>query len=112
MQGIVRIAQGPDAGRCYPLGRNQKLTVGRGVENAICLNDAQVSRSHCEIAYSGNRVVVSDVGSGSVTFVNGAQLQGEHSLEPGDIIAVGQTQLTFQWSDADQKPTETYRARG
>ena len=108
MLGTLAIIQGPDQGRSHSFGRQQKLTIGRGTNNAIRLNDSQASRVHCEVAYDGDRVVVTDAGSSSGTWVNGVQIKAPRDIQPGDVIVVGETHLAFQWSDADQHPTEAW----
>lgn len=111
MLGQLNIIQGPDQGRSHAFGRQQKLTIGRATNASICLNDPQASRLHCEIAYEGERVTVTDAGSAGGTWVNGVQIQAPQDIQPGDVIVVGKTYLTFQWSDDDQKSTVAWDAR-
>jgi hypothetical protein len=37
--------------------------------------------------------------------VNGTPIRTPQELRAGDVIVVGQTELSFQWSDDDQMPT-------
>ncbi len=109
MLGVLTVTQGPDQGRRHSFGRQQKVTIGRATNASICLTDALASRLHCEASYEGERVVVADTNSASGTRVNGKQIQAPQELRPGDVVVVGQTQLTFQWSDADEKSTEAWQ---
>ena len=74
------------------------VSVGRLPECTIPLNDANVSRRHCEIHAVGSAFVVVDSGSTNGTKVNGLRIQGEHVLSDEDIISVGSTHLRFEAS--------------
>ncbi len=71
------------------------LTVGRGLDNDIILEDTRVSRHHAQLRYRGRRFWVADVGSTNGTFVNGEQVE-ERSLRDGDVISLGGLELTFK----------------
>ena len=109
MLGALQITEGPDKGRSHFFGRQKKVTIGRAVDAAVCLKDAQASRMHCEVYYEGERVMVSDAGSSTGTWVNGNQIWSPQELRAGDVILVGQTKLTFQWVDTDQNTTEAWQ---
>ncbi|HUG90241.1 MAG TPA: FHA domain-containing serine/threonine-protein kinase [Planctomycetaceae bacterium] len=91
----LAITSGPDQGRTVPLSDGQKILIGRGQEATLQLSDPRASRKHCQVKADGPRVVVSDAGSSSGTFVNGRQVQ-EAELKPGDVIRVGDTELAFR----------------
>jgi pSer/pThr/pTyr-binding forkhead associated (FHA) protein len=40
--------------------------------------------------------MVEDLHSTNGTYVNGERLAGSHRLQPGDVITIGQTQLTYE----------------
>ncbi len=104
MIGTLKVVQGPDQGRTFSFGK-RPVTIGRGLTNGIVLNDPEVSRTHCEIAWQGERVLVTDTGSGGGTWINGERLTGAREIQPGDVLAVGASHLAFQWSRDDEKPT-------
>lgn len=108
MLALLTVTVGPEQGHCRYFGRQNKVTIGRATNATICLTDAQASRIHCEVSYDGDRVVVTDAGSATGTFVNGTQIRAPQELRAGDVILVGQTQLSFAWSDTDQSPTEAW----
>ncbi len=64
------------------------VVVGRSDEADVCLGDAWVSRSHCEIDVVDDSLVVRDLGSRNGTFVNGSRIEVSPLL-PGDELMVG-----------------------
>jgi FHA domain/Protein of unknown function (DUF3662) len=71
--------------------------VGRAAENAIRLDDSSVSRLHCSVALWDNGIVmIADLGSANGTFINGQPLGRDEArpLSPGDVIRVGDLELT------------------
>ena len=71
------------------------VTVGRGLNNDIILEDARVSRTHAQIRYRARRFWVADVGSTNGTYVNGAAVE-EQALKHGDVISLGGLEIGFQ----------------
>ena len=72
--------------------------VGRTGGNAVWLDDASVSRLHCSIGlHSNGEIVVADLGSANGTLVNDQLLDERHAhqLEVGDVITVGDFNLTI-----------------
>ncbi|KJS75234.1 MAG: hypothetical protein JL56_08360 [Desulfotomaculum sp. BICA1-6] len=75
---------------------NQELTViGRREICDIYLSDVGISRKHAVITRSGNHFVISDQASSNGTYVNGIRITSQ-VLEPGDVIKMGSTVLTFK----------------
>jgi len=75
---------------------NQALTViGRREICDIYLADVGISRKHAVITRSGNQFVISDQASSNGTYVNGIRISSQ-VLEPGDVIKMGSTVLTFK----------------
>ena len=73
------------------------LEVGREAGLGLSLiNESTVSRRHAEIARSGARVTVKDLGSTNGTFVNGARVQGEVEVTPGDTVQFGAVKFRFE----------------
>jgi len=72
-----------------------KSYVGRSRDNAIHLDDPQISRHHAEITWDGMRCMVTDLGSRNGTFVNGRRLTPNwpETLRPGDRISFGTTSV-------------------
>lgn len=85
---------GPKAGEEFALDGDE-LVIGRAAENAISIPDTSVSRRHAQIKRVGGGWVVSDLGSGNGTLVNGDPVEEERTLANGDVLACGDTELTF-----------------
>ena len=82
-------------------GREQRLdartlTLGRGQDNDIALDDDFASARHARIEPRRDGVWVSDAGSTNGTFLNGARLSKPRKLEPGDVIRIGNTDLRYE----------------
>lgn len=74
---------------------HERLSIGRGRGNDVVVPDETASGSHCQLIRAGERVMVEDVGSANGTWVNGVRLQAHQTLNVGDIITVGKTELRF-----------------
>jgi hypothetical protein len=86
----------PGGTHMIPLESTQ-LTIGRGLNNDIILEDTRVSRHHAQLRYRARRFWVADLGSTNGTFVNDEQV-AERSLRDGDVISLGGLELTFKES--------------
>lgn len=73
--------------REVPLNR-AKSVIGRRDDCQIRIPLSSVSRQHCELVQSGDRLSVRDLGSSNGTFVNREKVV-EKVLKPGDLLAVG-----------------------
>ena len=106
MFGLLEVIHGPDKGRTFTLAKGRTLQLGRARSTAAGLSDPQVSRIHCRLEVGEGQVVVADAGSVGGTWVNGERVE-RHDLQAGDVIRIGETQLSFRWTDVDEKRTET-----
>lgn len=94
----LRVLRGLPLGAMWPI--QDVLTIGRGAENHVDLVDPRVSRRHARLSRTGDGVLVEDLGSTNGTFVNGSRLVGQARVTPGDVIAVGDTELRIEIADA------------
>ena len=82
----------------YPGGRfplhGGVVALGRARECEIHLADPNVSRRHAEIRPDGGSYSIVDLGSTNGTELNGQRIKHAR-LSDGDVIAIGQTELTF-----------------
>lgn len=102
---------GPTPGKVFPLD-GDVITIGRDAENIIMINDAEVSRKHTQFVFQGGKFIVTDMGSTNGTFINGQRLTGQHILQPGEIISLGeQINLLFE-SVAQIDPNATILSSG
>ncbi|MDC0708805.1 FHA domain-containing protein [Stigmatella sp. ncwal1] len=88
------VSAGPMEGEEFVLLEDEYV-VGRSKEAAICIQDSSVSRNHILLRRVDSGWVVSDLGSGNGTLVNGEQITEEVSLANGDIVTLGDTEVTF-----------------
>ena len=73
------------------------VTIGRLPENVVALPHQTVSRRHAEVRVEASRVLLTDVGSGGGTYVDGARLAPSqpYALEPGSSVQIGPYLLTY-----------------
>jgi hypothetical protein len=86
----------PSGTHVIPL-ESTPLTIGRGLNNDIILEDTRVSRHHAQLRYRARRFWIADLGSTNGTYVNDEQV-AERSLRDGDTISLGGLELTFKES--------------
>ena len=86
----------PSGTHVIPL-ESTPLTIGRGLNNDIILEDTRVSRHHAQLRYRARRFWIADLGSTNGTYVNDDQV-AERSLRDGDTISLGGLELTFKES--------------
>lgn len=70
----------------------ERVTIGRGLDNMVVLDDASVSRRHAELLRQGGRLEIRDLGSRNGTWVNAARVTIS-PVAPGDEVAFGAVQL-------------------
>jgi hypothetical protein len=97
MDAFMIVQRGEDIGRRFDIDTTQ-LTIGRGSDNDLVLNDPMVSRYHAVVKRQGNRFSLIDLGSSNPVVVN------DQALEPGmgqqlthrDVVFIGKTVFSFQ----------------
>lgn len=72
--------------------------IGRSRDCEIVLDDAGISRRHAELRPSGEGWSVSDLGSTNGLRVNGREVRVARSLNPGDRLQLGSTEIVFDLS--------------
>ena len=81
------------SGRIYSITQDTSV-IGRDRTCNLCLDDANASRQHAKLQYSGGMWILSDLGSTNGTFINDVQITSRQIL-PGDVATVGITSLEF-----------------
>lgn len=100
----LTIIKGFNKGQVYPLEANE-IIIGRGEENEIVLNIAEVSRTHAVLTKAEEGYMIKDLGSTNGTFVDKKKVGGKYLLKPGDTVMLGDAiYMTYQ---ADLDPEET-----
>jgi pSer/pThr/pTyr-binding forkhead associated (FHA) protein len=70
------------------------LTIGRGEDNSLVLDDERVSRQHATITTVAQDEVLADLKSANGTFVNGSAID-TRILQHGDVIELGRFRLKY-----------------
>lgn len=74
---------------------SDEISIGRGNDNDIVLNDSFASHHHAVIALLNNLYVIEDMGSVNKTYVNSQAITGRQYLQSGDIITIGSVSFEF-----------------
>jgi hypothetical protein len=73
------------------------VVFGRAADSDVPLtSDATVSGRHARVFRRDGSPYLEDLGSTNGTYVNGQPLAAERLLRPGDIVAVGSTELVYE----------------
>lgn len=102
---VLRFTAGTQAGRTVRL-ENGTLTLGRGSENDLVVEDRGVSRIHCKLLTQGHKVHLFDLGSTNGTYLSGRRV-AQATLEDGDQIQIGtNVKLRFLLLAPEEKELE------
>ena len=85
---------GLDAGARWDLFGG--LSIGRGTEADIRIDDKFASTIHCRIYSRGPSYYIEDMGSTNGTYLNGGRFRSEALLSDLDEIRIGDTELRFE----------------
>jgi phosphoserine phosphatase RsbU/P len=83
-----------------------RVTIGRSRDSDIFLPDQWLSRQHAEILEKSGSFVLLDLGSKNGTLLNGERVGEERRLRDGDVISLGEHQLTFSSAAASAAVVE------
>lgn len=89
----LTVKEGPDKGASFQL-LPPRVTIGRGPDNNVPLNDPRVSRSAAVIEFSMEQIIITDVSTRQTMVLNDAQTE-EASIKDGDVVKIGSTELCF-----------------
>jgi hypothetical protein len=98
---LLTITKGKNEGKVFPIV-GKKVTIGKGDENAVRIDDPAVSTLHASIELKGDVFELKDMGSKNGTFVNGRRVESRY-LGSNDIIAIGETELKFELRRRDKQ---------
>lgn len=72
------------------------ISIGRGQENDIVIDDAYVSHHHAVISQVNNLYIIEDLSSVNHTYLNDKMLTQKTALQNGDIIKIGFVTFKFE----------------
>jgi ABC transport system ATP-binding/permease protein len=93
----VKLIIEDDEGRrtVLPLVRDEVL-IGRSQDATVRLKEKNVSRRHARLVRDGARFAVEDLGSFTGTRLNGEKVRGRRPISEGDLIQIGEYDLTIE----------------
>jgi hypothetical protein len=92
--GAKLLVDTPAGQHAIPL-ESTLLSLGRGLDNDVILEDTRVSRHHAQLRYKTRRFWVTDLNSTNGTYINGERIS-EADLRHGDVLSLGGLELTFR----------------
>ncbi len=104
----LRALAGPLAGRQFALSR-KSLTLGRGDENDIVLDDSDLNELQAKLVWKNKRWTIINVGHDSKVFVRQIPVD-RCDLQPGEPVRIGST--IFELISIDEGETRTRRKSG
>ena len=84
-----------------PFARDE-LTIGRHEENVVRLTEKNVSRKHGRLLREDGRFFVEDLKSLTGIRVNGEKIVGKRLVREGDLIQIGESDLSLQAGPEEQ----------
>jgi pSer/pThr/pTyr-binding forkhead associated (FHA) protein len=100
----LTVIKGFNKGEVFPLDADEVI-IGRGEENGIVINIAEISRTHAVLNKAEEGYMIKDLGSTNGTFVDKKKVGNKYLLKPGDTVMLGDAiYMTYQ---ADTDPEET-----
>ena len=76
--------------------------LGRGRSCQIQFVDSRVSRHHCQLTLTAEKMLVRDLGSANGTYVNRTLIEGEVELAHGDTLTIGRYVMTVQMGESPE----------
>jgi len=106
--GTLRVATPDGQIREYPI-TEPSVVIGRADGNQVVIDHVSVSRRHAQMVIESGRVTISDLGSGTGTFVGGQRLPANTPtiVESGQTMRYGDVEARFVLAEAlrgDQAP--------
>lgn len=82
-----------------------EITIGRGTQNDIQIDNLAVSNEHAKIIRYPDHYIVEDLNSTNGTFLNEKQIT-KGRLNPNDIVTIGKHTLEVNLTDESQAPVQ------
>jgi class 3 adenylate cyclase len=88
---LLAILDGAEGGRRIRI--SGRMTVGRGEDAGLPLDDPEISRAHAVLGPTADGLEIQDLGSLNGTWVNGERISSPTLLAAGDIVRLGATRM-------------------
>jgi class 3 adenylate cyclase/Cdc6-like AAA superfamily ATPase len=88
---LLEFLDGAEGGRRIRIAN--RLTLGRGDEAGVLIDDPEASRVHAALAPTADGLEIEDLSSLNGTWVNGGRISGPTLLAPGDVVKIGATRI-------------------
>jgi hypothetical protein len=82
------------------------VTIGRGEDNDIWLDDDLASRYHAELAWDNGRTYITDCDSLNGVFLNRRRIRGSTRIEAGELLEIGSQRFLFEKAEQPGAPSE------
>ncbi len=97
-RAFVVVLSGDRMGEMFPL-KNDRTTIGRGLQTDVRINDEGISRTHAVVEMEDGDYLLSDAGSTNGTYANGSKVD-RYKLQEGDKVQIGASSvLKFTYHD-------------
>jgi FHA domain-containing protein len=90
---ILQPLAGDMADRDFQISKTL-LSIGRGLDNDLVIDDPRVSRHHAQITFRHSHYLLRDLRSTNGTFVNGQPIEAV-VLASGDMVSIGGFEMLF-----------------
>ncbi len=89
------VQNGKHQGTKIPLPARE-VSVGRDDKCYVRLTSGDVSRIHCTLTATNDGILVKDAGSQNGVLINGARIEKDYVMRPGDLLKVGPVKFTME----------------
>ena len=105
------ISLGDKTIRRFNIKEGWQLTIGRGTDADVIVDNTAISRKHTSIELKDGSYLISDLGSLNGTFVNGKRIEETVSITEKDNVKLGKFKLTVSQDDTlDEAESASYGA--
>ncbi len=112
MNGYLIIREGSTWTDVVRLVPGESVTIGRAPTNTIVVKDERCSRGHAEVFHAQGKWLLRDLDSRNGSFIDDVRLHGDHTLQPGEVIQIGDSQLAFVHELAEAFPDSSTLLKG
>ena len=88
-----------------------ETVIGRRAGCDLVLDDITVSGVHAMVHFNGANTIVTDLHSTNGTYINQQRVE-KHTLSHGDVITIGQHNITYQTAAASRAKNGAKETRG